>query len=180
MEALAPNASAFGDLHARLTLFKTGPPGFCGVRIAALFLGRRLAPCNCGSLRILGASAENRRLDLDCQPSRMWSIDLQVCGAQRSCTPLPFKRKADRMSAWRTGRRPVFHRRNGSHTIWIVSQVAIQKSKAMKVTKNIGMLLLAVYLIIDGLLGFGINFGPAIFLLYLVALAAGIFILIGK
>jgi hypothetical protein len=64
--------------------------------------------------------------------------------------------------------------------IWIVSQVAIQKSKAMKVTKNIGMLLLAVYLIIDGLLGFGINFGPAIFLLYLVALAAGIFILIGK
>jgi len=27
----------------------------------------------------------------------------------------------------------------------------------MKVTKNIGMLLLAVYLIIDGLLGFGIN-----------------------
>jgi hypothetical protein len=84
------------------------------------------------------------------------------------------------MSAWRTGRRPVVHRRNGSHTIWIVSQVAIQKSKAMKVTKNIGMLLLAVYLIIDGLLGFGINFGPAIFLLYLVALAAGIFILIGK
>jgi hypothetical protein len=70
--------------------------------------------------------------------------------------------------------------RNGSHTIWIVSQVAIQKSKAMKVTKNIGMLLLAVYLIIDGLLGFGINFGPAIFLLYLVALAAGIFILIGR
>jgi len=50
----------------------------------------------------------------------------------------------------------------------------------MKVTKNIGMLLLAVYLIIYGLLGFGINFGPAIFLLYLVALGAGIFILLGK
>jgi hypothetical protein len=50
----------------------------------------------------------------------------------------------------------------------------------MKITKNIGMLLLAVYLIIDGLLGFGVNFGPAIFLLYLVALAAGFFILIGK
>ena len=50
----------------------------------------------------------------------------------------------------------------------------------MTITKNIGMLLLAVYLIIDGLLGFGINFGPGIFLLYLVALAAGIFILIGK
>jgi hypothetical protein len=50
----------------------------------------------------------------------------------------------------------------------------------MKITKNIGMLLLAVYLIIDGLLGFGLHLGPAIFLLYLVALAAGIFILIGK
>jgi hypothetical protein len=50
----------------------------------------------------------------------------------------------------------------------------------MKVTKNIGMLLLAVYLIIYGLLGFGVNFGRAVFLLYLVALAAGIFILIGK
>jgi hypothetical protein len=52
--------------------------------------------------------------------------------------------------------------------------------RPMKITKNIGMLLLAVYLIIDGLLGFGVNFGPAIFLLYLVALAAGFFILIGK
>lgn len=50
----------------------------------------------------------------------------------------------------------------------------------MKITKNIGMLLLAVYLIIDGLLGFGLNLGPGIFVLYLVALAAGICILIGK
>jgi len=50
----------------------------------------------------------------------------------------------------------------------------------MKVTKNIGMLLLAAFLIIYGLLGFGVNLGPAVFLLYLVALAAGIFILIGK
>jgi hypothetical protein len=50
----------------------------------------------------------------------------------------------------------------------------------MKITKNIGMFLLAVYLIIDGLLGFGLHLGPAIFLLYIVALAAGIFILIGK
>ena len=41
----------------------------------------------------------------------------------------------------------------------------------MKITRNIGMLLLAVYLIIDGLLGFGLNLGPAIFLLYLIALA---------
>ena len=50
----------------------------------------------------------------------------------------------------------------------------------MKITKNIGMLLLAIYLIVDGLLGFGLHLGPAILLLYLVALAAGICILIGK
>jgi hypothetical protein len=50
----------------------------------------------------------------------------------------------------------------------------------MKFTKNIGMVLLAVYLIIDGLLGFGLNLGPFVFLLYLVALAAGVLILIGK
>jgi len=50
----------------------------------------------------------------------------------------------------------------------------------MKFTKNIGMVLLAVYLIIDGLLGFGLNLGPFIFLVYLVALAAGVLILIGK
>jgi hypothetical protein len=54
------------------------------------------------------------------------------------------------------------------------------KIDIMKLTKNIGMLLLAVYLIIDGLLGFGLNLGPGIFLLYIVALAAGVFILIGK
>jgi hypothetical protein len=57
---------------------------------------------------------------------------------------------------------------------------AIYKIVVMKITKNIGMLLLAVYLIVDGLLGFGLQLGPAIFLLYVVALAAGIFILIGK
>jgi hypothetical protein len=57
---------------------------------------------------------------------------------------------------------------------------AIEKIDIMKITKNIGMVLLAVYLIIDGLLGFGLNIGPAVFLLYIVALAAGIFILVGK
>jgi hypothetical protein len=51
---------------------------------------------------------------------------------------------------------------------------------SMKFTKNIGMVLLAVYLIIDGLLGFGLNLGPFVFLLYLVALAAGVLILIGR
>ena len=63
----------------------------------------------------------------------------------------------------------------------MLSSVRIPKKiGGMKITKNIGMLLLAVYLIIDGLLGFGLQLGPAIFLLYVVALAAGIFILIGK
>jgi hypothetical protein len=50
----------------------------------------------------------------------------------------------------------------------------------MKITKNIGMLLLAVYLIVDGLLGFGLNLGPAIFLLYLLGIIAGVLILLGK
>jgi len=42
------------------------------------------------------------------------------------------------------------------------------------------MLLLGVYLIIDGLLGFGLNLGPFIFLLYLLALVAGVLIVFGK
>jgi hypothetical protein len=56
----------------------------------------------------------------------------------------------------------------------------IYRIRIMKITKNIGMLLLAVYLIVDGLLGFGLNLGPAIFLLYLLAIVAGILILLGK
>ena len=57
---------------------------------------------------------------------------------------------------------------------------AIYNIDIMKLNKNIGMLLLAIYIIIDSLLGFGLNLGPAIFLLYIVGLAAGVFILIGK
>jgi hypothetical protein len=56
----------------------------------------------------------------------------------------------------------------------------IYRIRIMKITKNIGMLLLAVYLIVDGLLGFGLNLGPAIFLLYVLAIIAGILILLGK
>ena len=44
--------------------------------------------------------------------------------------------------------------------------------------KKLGMILLAVYLILDALLGFGFNIGPAVFVLYLVAFAAGVLILI--
>jgi hypothetical protein len=57
---------------------------------------------------------------------------------------------------------------------------AVEKIGNMKFNKNIGMILLAVFLIFDGLLGFGLNVGPAVFLLYIVALAAGVFIFIGK
>jgi hypothetical protein len=43
--------------------------------------------------------------------------------------------------------------------------------------KRIGMILLGLYIIVDSLLGFGLNLGPAIFLLYLIGLIAGALIL---
>jgi hypothetical protein len=49
--------------------------------------------------------------------------------------------------------------------------VAIPKTDLMK---KIAMIMLGVYLFIDGLLGFGLNLGPGIFLLYIVAIVAGI------
>ena len=45
--------------------------------------------------------------------------------------------------------------------------------------KRIGMILLGLYLIVDSLLGFGLNLGAAIFLLYLIGLIAGALILFG-
>ena len=49
------------------------------------------------------------------------------------------------------------------------------------ITKNIGMLLLAIYLILVGLIGiFGISLGAAGMLLPILALVAGIMILLGK
>jgi hypothetical protein len=49
------------------------------------------------------------------------------------------------------------------------------------ITKNIGMLLLAIYLILVGLIGiFGLNLGAASILLPILALLAGIMILLGK
>jgi hypothetical protein len=51
----------------------------------------------------------------------------------------------------------------------------------MKMTKNLGMLLLAIYLILVGIVGaFGINFGQLGILLPILAIAAGVAILIGK
>jgi hypothetical protein len=49
------------------------------------------------------------------------------------------------------------------------------------ITKNIGMLLLAIYLILVGLMGiFGVSLGAASILVPILALIAGIMILIGK
>lgn len=49
------------------------------------------------------------------------------------------------------------------------------------ITKNLGMLLLALYLILVGIIGiFGITLGAASILLPILALVAGIFILLGK
>jgi hypothetical protein len=43
------------------------------------FWGASCQPVNCGPARILSGSAENSRSVLDCQPRRIWNIDLQVC-----------------------------------------------------------------------------------------------------
>ncbi|HVF71007.1 MAG TPA: hypothetical protein VM940_05305 [Chthoniobacterales bacterium] len=49
------------------------------------------------------------------------------------------------------------------------------------ITKNLGMLLLAIYLILVGLIGIaGISLGAASIVLPILALAAGILILLGK
>lgn len=49
------------------------------------------------------------------------------------------------------------------------------------ITKNIGMLVLAIYLILIGIIGiFGVSLGTASILLPILALVAGILILIGK
>jgi hypothetical protein len=49
------------------------------------------------------------------------------------------------------------------------------------ITKNIGMLLLAIYLILVGIIGiFGVSLGAAAIVVPILALVAGILILIGK
>ena len=54
------------------------------------------------------------------------------------------------------------------------------RNAGMKLVNKLGMILLAVYLIVDSLLGFGLNLGPAIFLVYLLGLIGGVCILIGQ
>jgi hypothetical protein len=50
----------------------------------------------------------------------------------------------------------------------------------MTITRNIGMLLLSIWLILTGLSAFGITLGGLAAVLGLLALLAGIFILIGR
>ena len=51
----------------------------------------------------------------------------------------------------------------------------------MNIVKNIGMLMLAIYLIVSGLIGlFGMSLGQLSILVPLLAIVAGILILIGK
>lgn len=51
----------------------------------------------------------------------------------------------------------------------------------MNLTKNIGMLVLAIYLIIIGITGtFGLSLGQASVVMPVLAIAAGVLILIGK
>ncbi|MDH4475124.1 MAG: hypothetical protein QE274_01505 [Verrucomicrobiaceae bacterium] len=51
----------------------------------------------------------------------------------------------------------------------------------MQITKNIGMLLLAIYLLLIGVMSlFGINLGELNILVPILALASGVLILIGR
>ena len=50
----------------------------------------------------------------------------------------------------------------------------------MKLNKNLGMLLLAVYLIIVGLMGIGVSFGALAIIAAICALAAGVLLLINR
>jgi hypothetical protein len=51
----------------------------------------------------------------------------------------------------------------------------------MNITKSIGMLLLAIYLILTGIIGVsGFNLGQFSMLMPALALAAGVFILLGR
>lgn len=67
----------------------------------------------------------------------------------------------------------------GNH--WIaVTETITPHASTMKVTKSIGTLLLAIYLILQGLVGLGVGFPQVQFILAILALVAGIFLLIGK
>ena len=56
-----------------------------------------------------------------------------------------------------------------------------QKEEQMKLTKNMGMLLLAIWLILTGLIGlFGLSFNGLSTLMGALAIVAGVLILVGR
>jgi hypothetical protein len=59
------------------------------------------------------------------------------------------------------------------------NMVALPQNQAMNITKNLGMLLLAIYLILVGITAL-LHFALPGIVIALLALAAGILILIGK
>jgi hypothetical protein len=60
------------------------------------------------------------------------------------------------------------------------SGAAIWKIDIMKITKNIGMLLLAIYLILVGIISLIPSLGIPAIVMGILALVAGIMILLGK
>jgi hypothetical protein len=61
----------------------------------------------------------------------------------------------------------------------MVTHSDVFKGQTMKITRNLGMLVLAIYLILVGLSGF-INIGQLRQILDLLALVAGVLLLIGR
>jgi uncharacterized membrane protein HdeD (DUF308 family) len=70
---------------------------------------------------------------------------------------------------------------DGGHysAFWIVTKALDRNTERMNFTKNIGMLLLAIYLILAGLMILLTVAIPSV-VMGILAIAAGIFILIGK
>jgi hypothetical protein len=53
-------------------------------------------------------------------------------------------------------------------------------NKSMKLTRNLGMLVLSIWLILSGLVHFGLSFPNEAVVLALLAIAAGVLILLGR
>ena len=66
-----------------------------------------------------------------------------------------------------------------AHNFKRANMVALPQNEAMNITKNLGMLLLAIYLILVGITAL-LHFALPGIVIALLALAAGILILIGR
>jgi hypothetical protein len=81
-------------------------------------------------------------------------------------------------------RRWVLHKRYGltkKRTKLLVLQHCIRGGPQMRLTKNVGMLLLAIWLILASLVSlFHLSFAGMALIMGIIALVAGIFILVGR